>query len=132
MTDARPRFSLFRTAITIFGAALATTGAVLFLAFFLLELAGMHANPYLGMLFFLVFPGLFVAGLLLVPIGVWLAHRRDAAGLKAWRPAWPKLDLNEAAQRRAAAIFLASTLANILIVSVAAFAGIEYMDSPQF
>jgi len=132
MTEARARFSLFRNAITIFGAALTTTGAVLFLAFFLLELAGMHANPYLGMLFFLVFPGLFVAGLLLMPIGVWLAHRRDAAGLKAWRPAWPKLDLNEAVQRRAVAIFLASTLANILIVSVAAFAGIEYMDSPQF
>ena len=132
MTEARSRFSLFRNAITIFGAALTTTGAVLFLAFFLLELAGMHANPYLGMLFFLVFPGLFVAGLLLMPIGVWLAHRRDAAGLKAWRPAWPKLDLNEPVQRRAATVFLASTLANILIVSVAAFAGIEYMDSPQF
>lgn len=132
MTEARSRFSLFRNAVTIFGAALTTTGAVLFLAFFLLELAGMHANPYLGMLFFLVFPGLFVAGLVLMPIGVWLAHRRDAAGLKAWRPAWPKLDLNEAVQRRAVAILLASTLANILIVSVAAFAGIEYMDSPQF
>ena len=132
MTEARSRFSLFRNAVTIFGAALTTTGAVLFLAFFLLELAGMHANPYLGMLFFLVFPGLFVVGLVLMPIGVWLAHRRDAAGLKAWRPAWPKLDLNEAVQRRAVAIFLASTLANILIVSVAAFAGIEYMDSPQF
>jgi len=132
MTPARPRFSLFQNAITIFGAALATTGAVLFLAFFLLELAGMHANPYLGMLFFLVFPGLFVVGLVIMPIGIWLAHRRDAAGLQAWRPAWPKLDLNDGVQRRAAAIFLASTLANILIVSVAAFAGIEYMDSPQF
>ena len=132
MTPAQTRFSLFRNAITIFGAALTTTGAVLFLAFFLLELAGMHANPYLGMLFFLVFPGLFVAGLLIMPVGVWLAHRRDAAGLKAWRPAWPKIDLNDGTQRRAAAIFLASTLANILIVSVAAFAGIEYMDSPQF
>jgi len=92
----------------------------------------MHANPYLGMLFFLVFPALFVAGLVIMPVGVWLAHRRDAAGLKAWRPRWPKIDLNEAAQRRATAIFLASTLANILIVSVAAYSGIEYMDSPQF
>ena len=132
MTPAQPRFSLFRNAITIFGAALATTGALLFLAFFLLELAGMHANPYLGMLFFLVCPGLFVAGLVIMPIGVWLAHRRDAAGLKAWRPSWPKIDLNDGTQRRAAAVFVASTIANILIVSVAAYSGIEYMDSPQF
>src|SRR5512136_249016 len=116
MTPAQTRFSLFRNAITIFGAALTTTGALLFLAFFLLDLAGMHANPYLGMLFFLVCPGLFVAGLLIMPIGVWLAHRRDAAGLKAWRPTWPKIDLNEPVQRRAAVIFVASTVANILIV----------------
>src|SRR5512137_805921 len=132
MTPDQPRFSLFKNALTIFGAALTTTGAVLFLAFFLLDLAGMHANPYLGMVFFLVFPGLFVAGLVLMPLGVWLAHRRDQAGLKAWRPKWPRIDLNDAVQRRAAIIFLASTLANILIVSVAAYAGIEYMDSPRF
>jgi hypothetical protein len=132
MTPAQTRFSLFRNAITIFGAALTTTGAILFVAFFLLELAGMHANPYLGMIFFLVCPGLFVAGLVLMPIGVWLAHRRDAAGLRAWRPSWPKIDLNDGTQRRATAIFLLSTLANILIVSVAAYSGIEYMDSPQF
>jgi nitrate/TMAO reductase-like tetraheme cytochrome c subunit len=132
MSPAQPRFSLFRNAITIFGAALTTTGAVLFLAFFLLELAGMHPNPYLGMLFFLVCPGLFVAGLLIMPVGVWLAHRRDAAGIAAWRPSWPRIDLNDGTQRRATAIFLASTLANILIVSVAAYSGIEYMDSPQF
>jgi hypothetical protein len=132
MTPAQTRFSLFRNAITIFGAALTTTGAVLFLAFFLLELAGMHANPYLGMLFFLICPGLFVAGLVVMPVGVWLAHRRDAAGIKAWRPSWPKIDLNDGTQRRATAIFLASTVANILIVLVAAYSGVEYMDSPQF
>jgi nitrate/TMAO reductase-like tetraheme cytochrome c subunit len=52
--------------------------------------------------------------------------------LKAWRPSWPRIDLNDVTQRRATAIFLASTIANLLIVLVAAFAGIEYMDSPQF
>jgi hypothetical protein len=132
MSPAATRFSLFKNALTIFGAALTTTGAILFLAFFLLELAGMHTNPYLGMLFLLVCPGLFVAGLIIMPLGIWLAHRRDAAGVLAWRPTWPKIDLNDIVQRRATAIFLASTLANVLLVSVAAYSGIEYMDSPQF
>jgi hypothetical protein len=126
------RFSLFKNALTIFGAALTTTGAILFLTFFLLDLAGLHTNPYVGMIFFLVCPGIFVVGLVLMPIGAWLAHRRDAQGLTAWRPSWPHIDLNDAVQRRAAFTFLASTLANLLIVSVAAYSGIEYMDSPQF
>jgi len=132
MAAPEERFSLFRNAITIFGAAVTTTGAVLFLAFLLFDLVGMPSNPYLGMLFFLVCPGLFVVGLVIMPIGVWFAHRRRAAGVKAWRPRWPKIDLNEAVQRRAALVFFASTVANILIVSVAAYSGIEYMDSPQF
>lgn len=132
MSTPDERFSLFRNAITIFGAALATTGAVLFLAFFLLDLFGMHSNPYVGMLFFLVCPGLFLAGLIVMPIGAWLAHRRRAAGVPAWQPRWPKIDLNDAVQRRAAAVFFLSTIANILIVSVASYSGLEYMDSPQF
>jgi hypothetical protein len=132
MTQGDARFSLFRNAITIFGAALATSGAVLFLTFFLLDLVGMHANPYMGMLFFLVCPALFVAGLVLIPIGVWVARRRRAAGREVARRGWPRIDLNDPAQRRAVVIFLAATLANILIVSVAAFSGVEYMDSPQF
>ena len=44
MSPDAPRFSLFRNAITIFGAALTTTGALLFLAFFMLELAGMRSG----------------------------------------------------------------------------------------
>ena len=132
MTQGDARFSLFRNAITIFGGALATTGAVLFLIFFLLDLVGMHSNPYMGMLFFLVCPGLFVAGLVLIPIGAWVARRRRAAGPAGRRRGWPRIDMNEPAQRRAALIFLAATLANVLIVSVAAFSGVEYMDSPQF
>ncbi len=132
MTQPGNRFSLFRNAITIFGAALATTGAVLFLAFFLLDLVGMRSNPYVGLLFFLVCPALFVAGLLIIPAGVWLSHRRRAAGLQSKTFRWPSVDLNDGFQRRTALVVAAATLANILIVSVAAFSGIEYMDSPQF
>ena len=124
------RFSLYRNGITIFGAALTTTGAVLFIVFFLLEVFGYHGNPYMGMLFFLVFPALFVAGLVVMPVGVWFERRRRAAGRHAWQ--WPVFDFGESSIRRAAVVFATMTFLNVLIVTVAAFKGIEYMDSPQF
>ena len=132
MSPAQSRFSLFRNAITIFGAALTTTGAravpgVLPARTRRDAHQSVHGDAVLPGL-----PGFSWPGLVLMPIGVWLAHRRDAAGMKAWRPSWPSIDLNDGVQRRAAAIFVASTVANILIVSVAAYPGIEYMDSPQF
>ena len=52
------------------GAALVTLSAVLFLFVFLLDLFGLHTNPYLGIVFFLVMPALFVLGLLMIPLGM--------------------------------------------------------------
>jgi nitrate/TMAO reductase-like tetraheme cytochrome c subunit len=130
MSESSGRFSLYRNGVTIFGAALTTTGALLFVAFFLFEIFGLHGNPYTGLLFFLIFPSLFVAGLVIMPVGVWLERRQRAAGKRAWQ--WPSIDFGEPSQRRAAVVFFTLSFLNVLIVAVAAYKGVEYMDSPQF
>ena len=116
--------------LTTFGAILATVGALAFLAFFLLDLFRGHGNPYLGILFFLVLPGVFLFGLLLMPAGGLLARRRRLAG----RPPaeWPRLDLNQPRQRAIVFGVLVLTLVNAVIVSLAAYRGIEFMDSVTF
>jgi hypothetical protein len=81
--------------------------------------------------FFLVLPGFFLAGLALIPLGMWLERRRRAAGRPA--PAhWPHIDLNDPRHRRTAFLVLVLTLTNVVIVSLAAYRGIEFMDSPEF
>ena len=120
-----------RNTISLTGVVLATLGAVLFLTVFLADLFGMHTNPYIGIVFFLVLPGIFLFGLALIPFGAWIdRRRRHQARLGATH--WPRFDLNDPTQRRGAVIFLALTLANVVIVSLAAYRGIEYMDSVQF
>jgi hypothetical protein len=127
------RFSLFRNAVTIFGAATTTSSALLFVAFFALEMFGMHSNPYLGMLFFVVFPALFIVGLIIMPVGIWLERRRRRLGVTTgfWAH-WPTIDLNQPWQRRTAGVFILATVANLLIITVAAYKGVEYMDSVGF
>jgi len=112
--------------------ALATMSAVLFLVVFLADLFGWHTNPYLGIVFFLILPGFFVVGLLLIPVGAWLERRRRARGGAASDARWPRFDLNDPKQRTAMFIVFGLTLANVVIVSLAAYRGIEYMDSVQF
>lgn len=128
----RSRFSLLRNAITIFGAAMTTSSALLFLTFFALDVFGFHSNPYMGLLFFLILPTFFILGLVLIPIGMWWEHRRLAEGKTSWMPSWPRIDFNEPYQRRVGVVVVACTIANVLIVSVAAYRGIEYMDSVAF
>ena len=112
------------------GAALTTVSAVLFLLFWIIESAGALENPYLGLLTFVLFPALFVLGLLLIPAGLWLARRRERQGKPA--VSWPTLDLRDARTRGFVLLFAIATVVNTLLVTVASVEAIHYMDSPSF
>jgi hypothetical protein len=125
------RFWEGRHPMVALGALLATIGALAFLAFFVLDLFRSHGgNPYLGILFFLLLPAVFVFGLLLIPLGVWMDRKRQREG----RPPaeWPRIDLNDARQRGIVFGLLLLTLVNAVIVSLAAYRGIEFMDTVTF
>src|SRR5262245_19594248 len=123
---------LIRSPISIAGMVLTTISAVLFVVVLLADLFGLHTNPYLGILFFLLLPALFVLGLLLIPLGAWVERRRRAAGKPPSSLEWPRVDLNDPHQRNIAVIVFALTIANIVIVSLGAYKGVEYMDSVSF
>lgn len=126
------RIPLARSPLSLFGVLLTTFTAVFFVVVFLADLFGLHTNPYIGIVFFVIVPSLFVLGLLLIPLGAWLERRRLAAGKGPTERRWPKLDLNDPRQRTIVTAVTALTLANVVIVSLAAYRGIEYMDSVQF
>lgn len=112
------------------GALVATLSAILFIVFFIAESMGMHSNPYMGMVFFLILPMLFVAGLLLIPVGVWRQRKRVAAG--KGDAIWPTLNLNSPRHRQVMATVVVLTFINVIIVSLAAYSGLHYMDSTEF
>jgi len=128
----RLNVGLLRHPLSIVGTALTTASAVLFLIVFLADLFGLHTNPYIGIVFFLILPGLFLLGLALIPIGAWLERRAQASGRAKSRSGWPRFDFNDPVQRRNALLVLALTLANVVIVALASYRGVEYMDSVQF
>jgi NapC/NirT cytochrome c family protein len=121
---------LIRNGVSLAGLIIVTVTALLFLIVFFADLFGMHANPYGGIIFFLIIPGLFILGLLMVPLGMWRERRRISHGLPP--RGWPRLDLNDRHQRRVVFVVTVLTLVNIVIVSLAAYRGIEFMDSTQF
>jgi nitrate/TMAO reductase-like tetraheme cytochrome c subunit len=109
---------------------LATTLAVLFLGLLVLESLGVVSNPYIGLLLFITIPMVFVAALLLVPIGAWRSSRRRR--LQPGRGDWPVIDLSNAQHRTTAVIVVLLTVVNLAIVSIAAYGGVHYMDSAEF
>jgi nitrate/TMAO reductase-like tetraheme cytochrome c subunit len=132
MMAAESKFRHTRNPFTMFGAWLTTVSALLFLAVFFADLVGLPTNPYIGIVFFLVLPGFFVFGLVLIPFGIVLSRRRERLGRPAASITWPVIDLNTRHTRTVAALLIFLTFANIVVISLAAFRGVEYMDSPQF
>lgn len=124
--------SVLRNRVSVSGAALASLGGILFVGVFLLELFGFHTNPYIGIVFFIVFPTIFGAGLVLIPFGAYLERRRRRAGRAPSELRWPRLDLNDAHQRRVFFSVSALTLVNLVVASAATYRGVEFMDSVTF
>jgi hypothetical protein len=122
-----------RNWITLFGATLTTVAAILIIAFFLMGLLQLTDSPYIGIMAFLVMPGLFVFGLLLIPLGLyWERKRGGPAEEEESGRRYPLIDFNKPRVRRVAALVGALTLTNLLIISLATYEGVNYMDSVEF
>jgi hypothetical protein len=121
------RLAFLRNPISMVGVALVTASALLFFVLFLLDTFGYLTNPYLGLLTFVTVPAVFVIGLLLVPIGALRARRRGRAAVE-----WPRLDLNQPRQRQIAGGVVALTLVNLVLLSMAGYGAVHYMESPGF
>ena len=116
--------------VSLAGVGVATAAAAVFLVLVLLESFELLVNPYLGLLIFVTVPLVFLAGLLLIPMGAWWAARRRR--LRPEAPEWPVIDLNRPRQRAWTVLVLALTFVNVVIVSLAAYGGVHYMESDEF
>ncbi len=127
----RPAFvAALRNRVSAFGVALTTASVVLFLVLFALQLMSVIRNPYAGLVVFVMMPGLFVVGLLLIPIGLRIERRRIARGLPA--PSWPRLDLNDSRIRGTVFLVVAATFVNVALLSMASYGAVQYSESQQF
>jgi hypothetical protein len=121
--------ALTRHPLSLTGAAITTASAVMIIVLFSIEMVGHHGSPYIGILSYMVFPAIFVLGLLMIPFGVRRARKAEAAGGET---GFPVIDLNRGRTRRFVLIFLAATLVNVVILAVATFKGVEVMETTEF
>lgn len=117
--------------ITMLGVILTTTGGVSWLFILPLQMTGEAANPYLGILFFMMFPALFFSGLALMPLGIWLKVRKERRqGTEMVQI--PPISWRNTEFRRIVWIIGIATIANLIIGGHYTYAAVDYMDSTEF
>jgi hypothetical protein len=125
------REALARHPLAIAGALITTASALAFIALGIAVLAGLFNNPYAGLVVFVALPALFVLGLLLIPAGMWLQKRRLERDPTAPTD-WPVFDFRRASVRRTALLITGLTAVNIVIVLLAGYGSLHWMESPTF
>jgi nitrate/TMAO reductase-like tetraheme cytochrome c subunit len=128
----RPVFFLGHNGVTLLGAVLTTSAGLTMVGFWMLEVLQLRpVHPYAGIVLFLVLPGVFVAGLMLMPLGVlWRRRRLRAAGQLP--PSYPAVDLQAPIVRSAILLVAGATALNVMILSTASYKAVEHMDSVAF
>jgi hypothetical protein len=128
----RPALFFGNNPVSLAGGAITSASGVTMIGYWLVEILGRReGNPYLGIIFFLFLPALFIVGLALIPVGVFLRRKKlQKAGQIPVE--FPKVDFNDRMFRHGVDIVLVATIVNLLVVATASYRGAAYMDSPQF
>ncbi len=117
--------------ISLIGVVLVTAATVIWLFLLPVTLRGGIAHPYLGILVYLMLPTVFVAGLILIPVGIyWKRRRQRAAG--QYPVDFPPLDFQNRELRKLLAFIAVTTVLNVIITSQFTYSAVTYMDSVSF
>ncbi len=113
--------------ISLLGVVLVTTAGILWLLTLPAYWRGEAGTPYIGILLFLILPGVFLAGLVLIPAGIaWHTWKRRKAGDRG--PFLP-----QGGELRRLAIFVSlTTMANLVMGSQFTYRAVTYMDTDTF
>ena len=115
--------------VSAIGVALTTFASVSFLVILAMELGGVEAGNYRGIISYIILPTIFVIGLVLIPIGLRLLRKREKAGLPT---TFPVLNFNDPRLRSITLLVIALTILNLMIVSVATYKGLAVMHGDAF
>jgi hypothetical protein len=120
--------------ISLVGTLMMSLSLLLIAALLIMQAMGFEGGAYLGIVTFVVLPMGFLAGVFIVPVGIWLQKRRDAKAAAEGRPIGhlPVVDLNRESTRGVLLGFLALAVPIVALGAGLTYKAVHYMDSTEF
>ena len=117
--------------ISLIGVVVVTTATVLWVLLLPATLRGNVSNPYFGIVLYLVLPAVFIGGLLIIPVGIWLRWRRERVTGRT-PTSLPPLNFRNPELRRLALFVVLTSFVNVVIAGQLTYSAVNYMDSVSF
>lgn len=118
----------FRNWISMAGFIVIGMGVFCFLLLFALDAIAHLSNPYVGILTYMITPGVGAGGIFLALLGAWLERRRSKAGFSSS----VKIDLSNRRDRKILGWFIVGALTFLMLSAVGSYQTYHYTESVQF
>jgi hypothetical protein len=118
--------------LTIIGAIVAVINMLLIIVLFIISTIFKNANTNIGLFIYIILPGFFVLGLLLIPTGMLIERRRMRRAKDTGRGPYPYLDLNDLRHRNAFIIFTVATVIILFLSTLGSFKAFHITESVEF
>lgn len=132
MTDTPKMPSLFRNVISVIGGLIALVSIINILFLVFASLTTEDASPYLGILAWMILPGVMVFGLALVFLGAALERRRRRKLAPDVIPEFPRIDLNLPKHRKILVVSVVGATLFILVSLMGSYQAYHYTDTDEF
>lgn len=124
--------SLYHNYISLIGTVIAIASFISIIFLFVLELTEQASQPYLGILIWILLPGVMVFGLFVVLVGMLFERRRRRKLTPEQIAAYPILDLNGPRRRRMFITFLVGSFVFLMISAFGSYRAFEFTESVEF
>ena len=123
---------IFYNPLTIAGTFMAFISFGIILFFIFLALYSGHVAPYVGIITFIIMPGIVLIGINLIIIGAFLENRKRAAMGTSYTKKLPIIDLNNKKHQVTTIVFAIVGLVLLTFTVFGSFKAYEYTESDEF
>ncbi|MDH4331592.1 MAG: gustatory receptor family protein [Desulfobulbaceae bacterium] len=121
---------LWRSPLGVFGVILTTVSITLMVVGLMLDVFGFIENTYANLFTYLVLPGGMFTGLAIIPLAAWLRRRQwHRFGISREHL---HINLSDKRHRKGLIIFTVLTVVNLTVLSLIAYEGYHFTESPTF
>ncbi|MBE0661752.1 MAG: NapC/NirT family cytochrome c [Bacteroidales bacterium] len=125
--------SSVRNWTSIAGASLAVISIVTIAFLFFISMVFDAGSSYLGIFIWIILPVFLVIGLVLIPTGMWITHRKQLKSHSQQTALkWPVIDFNSSTVRNATIVFITGTLVFLMLTGIGSYEAFHYTESVEF
>ena len=118
--------------LSVVGATIALISLFMIIFLFVISSIFGQGGSYLGLIVYILLPGIMIMGMILIPIGMIITARRIRREKAKEMDDWPRLDLNDIRHRNAFFIFAIGTTVFLFLTAVGSYEAFHFTESVTF